>query len=85
MRRWLLLGEVDEQGSWTNTLDSSDQVERLADFISTADEPTDEELAEHLEGHDGEYLLIPIDAARVVRATTTTTVAVNVERMGVYS
>jgi hypothetical protein len=86
MRRWLLLGETNEQGSWTETLDGTDtSFERLAQFTSDDEEPTDEELAEHLEGRDGEFLLIPLDAGRVVRATTTTSVEVNVERMGVYS
>lgn len=86
MRRWLLLGETDEQGSFTESLDGTDTyLERLALFTSANDEPTDDELAEHLEGRNGEYLLIPLDAGQVVRAATTTNVEVNVERAGVYS
>lgn len=86
MRRWLLLGETDGQGQWTGVLDEPEaSLERLAYFTSREDEPTDEELAEQLEGRDGEYLLIPLDAARVVRATTTTNVEVSIERTGVYS
>lgn len=86
MRRWLLLGETDEQGMWTGSLDNPDaSLERVAHFTSAEDDPTDEELAEHMEGRDGEFLLIPLDSGQVVRAATTTSVEVNVERTGVYS
>lgn len=87
MRRWLLLGEMDEQQlMFTGQLDSPDAtLERVVDFTSADDEPTDEELAEQLEGRDGEFLLVPLDAARVVRAKTMTSVDVNVQRVGAYS
>lgn len=86
MRRWVFLAEVDEHGSYTGSLDEPDaNLERLAAFTSTNDEPTDDELADVLEGYDGEYLLLPLDAGRVIVAKTTTSVDVTVERTGVYS
>lgn len=86
MRRWILLAETDEQGSYTGVLDAPyAQLERLAYFESANDEPTDDELAAQLEGYDGEYLLVPLDAGRVIVAKTTMSVDVTVERTGVYS